>query len=250
MKNILIFCLLAIPVISFAADDKQPERIADGWTMTPKDGHVKEFQEALAAHMKFRESKNDPREWHVYRPVTGDKLNTYIIRSCCHEWADQDSYIEWGDKAGTQKHFNETVDPHVQSYSHNYTVMDSENSHWPKGTVANYVGVSNIIAKSGARQQMNRAIKAMTTVAKEHKWDHAWSFSYPVGGSVDVAMATPFENYADMAPLEENFYKFVVRVLDSEDKANKMFDDYSSTIESSTYHIYRHDKKLSMSNDK
>ncbi len=86
-------------------------------------------------------------------------------------------------------------------------------------------------------------------VAKDNKWNKSWSWSYPVTGSADVTLAIPFVNYADMAPLDESFYDFIVRVLKSEEEAGKLFADYSGSIESSTYSIYRHDKDLSMKYD-
>lgn len=93
---------------------------------------------------------------------------------------------------------------------------------------------------------MNKAIKAMSKVAHDHKWPDSWSWSYPVTGDTDVNLAVPFANYADMAPSDESFYKFVVRVLKSEEEAGKLFEGYSNSIESSTYSIYRQDKTLSM----
>ncbi len=254
MRNIytLIFCLLTMPALTFAADEKEkePQRIADVWNVVPKDGHGEEFYNGLKAHMAFRSEKNDPRMWQVYTPTTGSELNKYIVRACCYEWSDQDSYIEWTKTAGTGKNWNELVHPHVESYSHDFIETDSKNSHWKEGTVANYVGVTNMKVKSGSGQKMNKAISAMSKVAKDHNWDKSWWWAYPVSGDTDVSLAIPFANFADMAPLEESFYKFVVRVLDSEDEANKLFDNYSSSIDSSSYTIYKHEKELSMTSDK
>jgi len=250
MKNIyLIFCLLTIPAVCFADDDtdkKDPQLIADVWIMTPKAGHEADFYAALKEHVKFRTEKNDPRTWQVSNPVTGDNTNTYLIRACCFEWSTQDSYTEWAESSGVQKHWGETASQHVDSYNHDFIVIDTKNSHWIEGTIVNYVGVRRIKVKNGSHTQMNNSIKSLSKFGIDNKWPHSWSWTYPVSGSSDVNFIIPFENYAAMAPLEESFYQYVLRVHESKDEAMKLFDEYSDSIESSTYTIYKKNTELTM----
>ena len=235
--------------MSFAAEEKMPELIADVWVMTPKAGHEADFHKALKEHVAFRASKDDPRKWQVYRAVTGDKLNEYIIRACCFEWAAQDKYVEWSNSSGVQKNWNENASQYVESYKHEFIKMDSKNSHWPQGTDASYVGVTHFSVKDGHSQKMKKAIMDLSTFAKENKWPHSWSWSSPISGSYDISLAIPHANFASMAPLDESFYDFVMKNHESKEEAGKIFDDYSSSIEDATYHIYRHDKDLSMKFD-
>ncbi|MFC3193890.1 hypothetical protein ACFODZ_06530 [Marinicella sediminis] len=244
-----IICLLMIPTWCAADNhEKPPTLIADGWTMVPKEGHGAEFEAALKAHLKMRMEKGDPRHWDTYVPVTGDKLNNYVVRSCCFEWADQDKYAKWSNEH-MGEHFNETVHPHVQKYMHNFTEIDTRNSNWGENTKANFVGVTHFEVKSGKGSDMSASIKSMSTLAKDNGWPRNWSWSYPVGGDGGVTLATPYANYADMAPMEESFYDFVVKHKKSKKKAEKMFDQFNGAIKSTHYTIYRHRVDLSMHED-
>ena len=61
----------------------------------PKADQAEAFEAALKAHMAKRVEMGDARSWQVYQAVTGDEMNNYVIRSCCHSWADKDSYQAW-----------------------------------------------------------------------------------------------------------------------------------------------------------
>ncbi len=239
----ILFTLILIPALC-VAEDKPAQVISDGWTMVPKADHGNEFEAALKAHMAYRVEKGDPRQWHVYRPVTGSEMNRYTVRSCCDTWAEQDSYRKWTQE-NIGNHFNETVHPHVEKYMHNFSESDMENSHWGENTDASYVGVTVWNIKQGKGRQANESITAMSTLAKENNWSRNFSWSYPVGGSNRVMLATPHSNFADMAPMEENFYQFAVKHM-NEKKADAMFEKFNDSFSDSDYAIWRHDKELSM----
>lgn len=247
MKKIytLLICCLIFPVLTFA-EDKEPTLIADIWTMTPKAGHEADFHAALKTHIKFRQNHDDPRNWQVLSPIVGDHMNTYLIRACCFEWSAQDSYEEWSEKSGVQKHWNETANKYVASYNHNFNVADRENSHWGSDTVANFVGVTRYKVKNNSWKKLDKAISSLSSLGKDNNWPHSWSWGYPVSGPIDLVLAIPFKNYAAMAPLEENFFEFVSKHLKSEKKAQKIFDRFTNSIESSEYTIYKNLKDLSM----
>jgi len=181
----------------------------------------------------------------TYAPVTGKDFNRYVVRSCCQPWAEQDSYRQWSQE-NLSNHFNETVGSHVEKYMHNFGEHDMENSNWGEDTDASYVGVTVWDVKSGKGAQSGAAVSTMSTLAKDNNWSRNWSWSYPVGGSNQVMLATPYKNFADMAPMEENFSIFAKKHLKSEKKADKLFADFDSTYSSAEYIIYRHRKDLSM----
>lgn len=242
----VLFIFLAIPALC-VAEDKPPQVISDSWTMVPKEGHQMELEEAMKAHMAYREEKGDSRHWDTYVPVTGDDLNRYVVRSCCRPWAEQDSYSKWSYE-NASKHFNETVHPHVKKYMHNFGIVDTENSNWGENVEANFVGVTYWQVKQGKGSQSSEAIKQMSKLAKENNWPSNWSWSYPVGGSQAVILATPFKNFADMAPMEENFYQFAMKHLE-EKEVEEMFEKFNGSYSGSDYTIWRHRKDLSMSHD-
>ena len=71
----------------------------------------------------------------------------------------------------------------------------------------------------------------------------------PVGGDGGFGLAIPFENYADMAPLEESFAEFMGKHMKKK-KLDAMFGDFRNGIESTHYTIYKHEKDMSMSMQK
>ena len=42
--------------------------------------------------MGFRSEHGDPWRWDAYTPLLGDDLDRFAVRSCCHNWADIDTY--------------------------------------------------------------------------------------------------------------------------------------------------------------
>lgn len=242
----ILFLLLTFSAVC-VAEDKPPQVIADSWTMVPKEGHGMKLEEAIKAHMAYRKEKGDPMHWDTWVPVTGEDLNMYVVRSCCHPWAAQDSYRQWSLEHA-REHFNETVHPHVKKYMHNFTEMDMENSHWGENTEANYVGVTAWDIKQGKGNQASSAIKQMSKLAKDNNWSRNWSWSYPVGGTHRVMLVTPFKNYAEMAPMEENFYQFAMKHM-KKAKVEDMFAKFDDSFSGSDYTIWQHRKDLSMQRD-
>lgn len=176
-------------------------------------------------------------------PDNGKYLNRYIVRSCCAEWAEQDSYRTWA-KENIGNHFNETVHPYVEKYKHNYTVIDTENSNWGDSD-PKYVGVTVFEIKTGKGKKTYKALKEMSALAKDNDWPRNWSWSYSVNGSEQVALVTPYNNFAEMAPMEESFYAFVKKQLKSEKKTDKLFEKFNSGISGTDYQIYRKRDDLS-----
>ncbi|MGJ8663397.1 MAG: hypothetical protein ACSHWU_07095 [Marinicella sp.] len=245
--QVILWVLMLMPALCLA-EEKAPTLLSDSWTITPKADHVADFEAAFKEHLAMRTEKGDTRHWDTYVAVTGDKLNSYIVRSCCKPWAEQDTYSKWSQET-LGNHFNETVNPFVESYAHNFTVIDTENSNWGDDVKANFVGVTYFATKVGKGKKMGEAIAEMSTVAKDNGWPRSWSWFYPVGGTGGVGLATPFENFADMAPMEESFYAFTKKHLKSEKKADKLFEKFNSTFSSAEYVIYRHRKDMSMAHD-
>ena len=248
MKKLFTLLLLTLLIpTAIYADNHSPQQIADSWVMIVKSGHESKFQDAMKAHLAYRKANGEKRTWDTYTPVTGENLNQYIVRTCCNTWAEQDAHV--ADAAKYSEHFNKNVHPHVKKYTHNLTVIDMENSNWPEDTDASFVGVTSykpIVGKGGARGE---SLKAMSAMAKEKGWPRNWAWTYPVGGDGSWTLVTPFENYADMAPMEESFYDFTKKHMGSAEKADALFQKFSSSFSETHYAIYRHNKELSTLKD-
>lgn len=243
-KLLWLFVPMLLGASQVQAQEK--EMLADMWVMQPKAGMGKDFNKALADHMAHRKSLGDPRVWQVYRPVLGNELNSYIIRSCCFEWKDLDSYDKWVMDKDPMTHWNSKVDDKVAHYGHYMSILDMENSNWSDGVSANFVGVTYFKIKQGHGRDVEKAMKTISDVAKEHKWPYSWSWSYPVGGEYGMNLAIPFDNYAAMTPPEEKFNSLMVKHFGSEEKAQEFWEDWNDHFETTEYSIYRLDKELSM----
>ena len=115
------FILLAITVLmsltllsplSFA-DDHTKEVLSETWSMTPKEGMAGDMQDGMTKHGKFRDTLKETREWRMYTPVLGNRLDTLAVRSFGFGWEDLDKFREWSAKNDSQKNFNENVDGNV-----------------------------------------------------------------------------------------------------------------------------------------
>ncbi len=249
-RHMLSWLVAPVFLVSFFAQAQEKEMLAEMWSMTPKAGMAQDFEEALKKHTAHREKLGDPRTWHIYTPVLGSHLDRYLIRSCCYEWKDMDSYRDWSMEKNPMKHWSEHASDKVASYGHFLNVMDFNNSHWPDGTKATYVGVTDFKVKTGHWGAMKEDLETISKVAKEQKWPYKWSWSYSVGGERTVYLAIPHENYASMAPPEQKFNALMVKHLGSEDKAKAFWKSWAGHFESTHYNIYRHRDDLSGQHDK
>ncbi|MBT8142618.1 MAG: hypothetical protein HKN88_05490 [Gammaproteobacteria bacterium] len=243
--------ILFITVLAFSfvhAEEAMPppdQNVAEAWYVTPKAGMASEFEQAFKDHMKFRSSKNDPRHWDTYTPYVGDKMGFYVVRTCCVKWADLDTYMQWQNEAGTQKHWNENVDPFVASYSHAFFKMDFENSNWGPGVEYNFVGVTQFKPKRGSGETINALIKEMSMHAKEGGWPRNWSWSWKIGGKGGLSLVTPMKGMANMKQ-DPPFGKFLAEKMKSEKKAKALLDNFNAQFEYSKYMIAYHRKDMSM----
>ncbi|MDX1676456.1 hypothetical protein [Arsukibacterium sp.] len=244
--QITVWFLVSLLLSTGNVQAQEKEMLAEMWQMTPKAGMNQAFENNFKAHIEHRQKLGDPRQWHVYTPVLGDELNKYLIRSCCFEWKEMDSYQQWVKEKDPMTHWNKNVDDKVAHYGHYLAVMDMANSHWPDGVTANYVGVTYYMIKPGHGSEVKAAVKIISDVAKAHNWPYHWSWSYTVSGEPGMHLAIPFENYAGMAPPEQKFNALMVKHLGGEDKAKAFWQTWASHFDKTSYNIYYHNKALSV----
>lgn len=248
-------CLATMLLATFAMaqESTPPPPLTDVWVVVPKAGMATEFQDAVVEHMAFRAENDDSRQWLTFTPVLGDKLNIFMFRACCFDWADQDAYETEDEEQGFGKHWFANVDQYVDHYHHYFDRTDWENSHWPdEGTDGPYYGVTRWFWKEDASRASRDARKEMSQLAKDGGWgesDGPWLWLEQIGGKDILALVSPYSSYADMAPPEKRFYDFAVEKLGSEKKADAMFANFSSGFSSSDYTIWMYRDDLSLPGD-
>lgn len=250
-----IFALVCVSLMAtpsaFADSHEEAPNLADTWYVIVQPGHYDEFEDALKAHLAVRAEAGDPREWHTFSPVIGKHLRHYVIRACCYHWADQDSYVAWSmQNTAVSDDWDNNVDPHVADYRHHLAALDFENSHWPDDAPDyDYFGVTRWTPKQGSGGTMNAAVEEISSLAKKANWPRYWSWSNQIGGSPNLTLVSPFNNYADMAPPSPSFFERMSQELGGDEAASEMFQRFSSNFEDSTYTVYVHRPDLSMGGD-
>lgn len=257
MKKLTVLGLLAalmLPVGVVADEHEAPPALTDVWIMVPKAGMAQQFEAAVTKHMAFRAENNDSRQWMTFTPVIGDKLDVYQFRGCCFDWADQDTYLAEEADKGFDANWGENAHQYVDHYHHYFDRTDWKNSHWPdEGTDGPYYGVTSWVFKEDAPSASGEARKQMSQLAKDGGWGEKggpWLWLRQIGGKDKLALVSPYANFADMAPPEQKFYEFAAEELGSEEKADAMFEQFSSGFASSDYTVWKYREDLSLpSND-
>ena len=246
--SVLAALFVFLPGITAAQETTPP--LAEMWMMTIKPGHGPEFNKALAEHVKFRSENGDPRDWQTYTPLLGEELNRAGVRYCCFNWADLDSYREWGknnEKVG--EHFDKHVAPHVDHYAHYFETMHWNNSHWADSADgATLYAVTEFHVKPGHGADFRAARDKLLQIALNQGWateDHSWIWTSTIGGAPVEGIVIPYKNFAGLDREADSFSRFLAEHL-GEDGAAELMKTFASSTSGSNYQIWEHQKDLSM----
>ena len=253
-KSVLLLfaaLLYLAPTVAIAQDTPPP--LAEMWLATPKEGQQSEFFEAVEKHMAFRKEQGDPRDWQVYTPLLGEDLNRVAIRFCCFSWADQDTYRRWNDSAEeVGKHFNETVAPHAAHWAHYFEMLDWQNSHWVEESGPyRFFAVTEFNIRQGHSAQFDAARDKMSQIALNQGWatpDRSWLWTTTIGGHPQEGIVIPYTNFAGMDRDEDSFLRFLAKHM-GDDAARELLQQFASASKSSSFQIWEHQEKYSMSHD-
>lgn len=240
--------IVSLPFSLIAQEGEAPPPLSDVWIMVVKPGMNDEFDEAMAAHMRFRKTAGESREWNAFRVVAGHNMQPVGFRSCCFEWADFDAHEAENEELGLADHFNANVGRYVDHFHHYFETSDWANSHWPdEGTNGPYYGVTRWTVKQGAGAAADEAKDKMSQLALNEGWandDNNWLWFSREIGNEEIALVSSFKSYADMEPPEQSFFEFAAEQM-GEAEAAAMFDAFGSGFEDSEYTIWRLDETLS-----
>ena len=229
-----------------------PPPLTDVWIVVPKQGMEGKFRDAVIADNAYRTKAGDTRDWQAYNVAIGHTMNAVQFRACCFDWADQDAYIAESREKELSKYWGENVHQYVDHYHHYFDVADWKNSHWPDGQGNGpYYGVTTWYAKQGGAAASGQARHKMSQLAKTKGWatdDTNWLWFTRVGGKPITSLVSSYENYADMAPPEEEFWEWVTAEI-GEEEAAAMFAAFDSGYKDSDYTVWVHDKEMSVEMD-
>ena len=236
-----------------ASHEEQRAPLTEAWIVVPKPGMEGQFEEAVAAHMAFRDDAGDSRSWQTFTPVIGHNLNVYQFRACCFNWADQDAYVVEDREKSLGENWNANVHQYVDHYHHYLERNDWENSRWPEdGADGPYYGVTTWTWKQGAGAGPGDAREKLSQMAIDGGWgeaDNSWLWLQRIGGKPVLAIVSPFASYADMQPPEQSLFEFIAEQMDSEEEAGALFDQFGAGFADSDYTVWVHRPDLSAKSD-
>ena len=247
---------LMLPLSLLAQDEEAeaeaPAPLSDVWIVVVKPGMETQFNDAMATHLQFRKDAGESRTWQAYRVAVGHNIAPIQYRSCCFNWADLDDHQAEDTEKGLSDNFQATVGQYIEHYHHYLEQTDWENSHWPEtGTSGPYYGVTSWTNKQGRGPAASAAMEKMSQLAITEGWandDNNWLWLSRIGGDEMTAIASSYENYADMTPPEQSFFEYAVEQL-GEEEAGEMFGEFGNGFDDSDYTIWVHDESISTPED-
>ncbi len=247
----LVAAAMLIAPLAALADNHEAD-LSSVWIIKPKQGMAAEFEKALGEHAAMRSREGDSRDWQVYSVALGYHMGVYQVRHCCFDWADQDAYEADNADKGFGEHFQENVAEYVDHMHHYFEQMDMENSFWPDDIDATYYGVTSWKMKQGASPEAYQVREEFSKVASENGWgeENPWLWLTRIGGEPTLMIVSPYDNYADMKPPEQEFFEFMVEKTGMEaDEVAAMFQTFGSAFTSEDYTIWRSRPDLSVEID-
>ena len=222
----------------------QPMNKAQIFEMVPIFGHTQMVENALAEHVAWRIEQGDPWAWDVFQVVVGDNMNTFYARSGNHAWVDFDAYMI----EGAPEHFEQTVMPHLQSFSSMITAVDTTNVYWdPERTLTLYsIAFYDLIPEK--QRTFNEALGKVSTVIRESGFDGIHAFEWILAGGdgvTDVMGVFPQENWADFEEPDPNMMQIMI-AEHGEETTMQIFSDFLSAVRSVKNRVLLHRTDLSV----
>ena len=241
---ILALCLMAFGQSTVAQDDMG--NVAVVWKVVAKPGMAPEFQEAVAAHMKWRADNNDPWGWRAFTDATGDPVNVTYFRSGNHHWADLDAYdaSEFSQTAG--ENWNSTVGQYVKYYDRSFSMTDAELRNWPEGEQYSHIRVLTFKLHAGHRQAFHATVEKTHAALMAAGWDSIHTWVWPLDGTLNEgSVAIARGSWAGFEPGEKSVWETIIGELGNK-KGNALRDEFNSHLKHVSAEYYTNIPELSI----
>lgn len=223
---LVLFTLAWLPATAQAQD------LAEFWKFTVKPGNQAGFEQALKAHIEFREANGDPWDWFTHQVTVGEEIGTYYVASWDHEWADFDAYDAWEGGAAAVAHFQATVAPLLEDMSNEITENNRsiERMH-PDPTSVSLVNVTTFYINPGKQMQFNEVLTKWHETIVENDMPFYYASDYLVaGGEGPVFSIAGFgASWADFAEPDPNMEQIMVEKY-GEEEAMEIFTAFGESV--------------------
>lgn len=249
--RLLLTCLLALGLPAAALAQDAPERVTLHYQMEVKAGHRAQFEEAFKKHVAFRKSEGDPWDWEVWAPAISHSMNSFVVRSQSHTWAEIDDYAFQREKG--MAHFEETVMPHLTAVHASMDRLDEELSHSPDEAdgMPALVALTHHWLEPGKAQQWREAAKTVSKAVVDQDFTEGHFILWQeAGGKVPaVTIVFPQSNWADMQSEDQRTLLDVLAAGRSEAEAKKILDRLDDAVAHTVREIYAFRSDLSLIRD-
>jgi hypothetical protein len=200
----VLISLLALPAL---AQEKKPDDIGRVYSMVPKAGMVKQFEDGRKRHMDFHRKSNDTWTWLTWEITTGPATGSYFSTTFGHTWKDFDT---WEAKLGAGDAADGAVnlDPYIASGVTSIWMVMPAVSRMPESmTPPKMQDVSHFMLKPGHEDDFNYAIRKITEGINKTNWPahYVWYMLVNGGEGPHYVLTIPHENWADMAEPDPPF---------------------------------------------
>ena len=222
--------------------DELPGAIAREFTITVPPGNTRQFEEAYKGHVAWHAERNDTWRWDTWQQISGPNLNTYVIRTDGHTWAELDADPEF--RKADVAHFVENVAQFTSNIAGQTSEARWNLSHWSlEGTPA-MVYIYEFYIRRGRVDEFNQALKKIKQAAEKTNWALRYLvIERATGGRIPKFVAVlPYANWADVEGPELSFPAMLEKGLGKSEAEEvlKMFDE-SIEKEIATMYAYRAD---------
>lgn len=226
-----------------AADDPN---IARMWVVTPKAGMDQQLEDAMKAHNQWRVDNNDPWPWSTYHQVTGSDLGDWLIRSCCHSWADMEAYGNSDFSTAAYEHWMANVEPYVAETAGHMSEAMPEISNWPEDAGPyEWVWAYTYKVKPGKANDFIAAAKAIVDELKKAGWGEPFGFVRQLDGEIPrITLVIGEDSWSGFAGPEKSAREVVAEAL-GQAKADDMWDAYLEHVKSVYSTVYHRHEDMS-----
>lgn len=203
MRKTFIFIALVsvFPLAQPVAAQEEPGRIDVVYSVTPKAGMEKQFEEAAKRHMAWHRQQNDPRTWYAFFVVMGDGIGEYHYVLPNQRWEDFDKHAEL-EQADMADYFA-NVAQYLESLTANMNVRLNELSRIPATEGPKPLAWVTYVHVNPGKGSQYRLYRQKLRAAREKiNWKRRSFVVQVINGSEVPAFAivTPVEKWAEFGP--------------------------------------------------
>jgi hypothetical protein len=204
----LLLAVFAALLASAALAQEKSVNVGRVFSMTPKPGMSKQFEDGRKRHMDWHRKQNDSWRWETWQVETGPTTGSYVSVTFGHTFKDFDT---WEAKLGAADVADTTTNllPYLTENGDNsFWMVMPDISNMPQGNPnPKMAEVNHFLLRPGSSQDFTDAVKKIDEAIKKSNWPvHYTWYSLVDGGEAPHYVLLIYMNgWADLAEPEPSF---------------------------------------------